>query len=253
MNVNAILQHLNDAWTPSLLFAACIALPSGVIQGYAGFGGALFATPLFALLFGPVTGFSIIVILMLVSQLQLFSKAVRKADWKEVAPIAGFSAVTMTLGLFFLVSADPSFIRRGMGVLILLLTVFMMFGYRYTGKRRTLVGAATGSVAGAITGSFGVPAFPLSALYFHNSSLSPETIRANVLAALCCTLIVSIIGLSFHGVYNGSSIARAILVGPIFAAGVYLGQYLFRVAPADWFKKVTYAVLIGTALVMLVS
>ncbi len=251
--MDAILQNLNGAWTLSLLLAACVALPSGIIQGYAGFGGALFATPLFALLFGPVTGFSIIVILMLVSQLQLFAQAVRQADWKEVAPIAGSSAIAMTLGLFFLVSADPSFIRRGMGVLILLITVFMIFGYKYTGKRRALVGAATGSVAGAITGSFGVPAFPLSAIYFHNSALAPAIIRANVLTALSCTLMVSIIGLSLHGVYTGSIIARAALLAPVFAIGVYAGQYLFRVAPVDGFKKVTYAVLICTALMMLVS
>lgn len=247
------MQSLTDAWALSMLIAACIALPSGTIQGYAGFGGALFAAPLFALLFGPVTGFSMIVILMLVSQLQLFSKAVRKADWKEVAPIAGSSAITMTLGLFFLVSADPSFIRRGMGVLILLITIFMIFGYRYTGKRRATVGVATGSVAGAITGSFGVPAFPLSAIYFHNSSLAPEIIRANVLAALLCTLAVSIIGLSLHGVYDSSVIVRAALLAPIFAIGVYFGQYLFRKVPVDWFKKVTYGVLICTALMMLAS
>ena len=55
------------------------------------------------------------------------------------------SIIAMSLGVLFLLSADPSFIWRGMGVLILLVTIIMMFGYRYTGQRRTLVGAATGS------------------------------------------------------------------------------------------------------------
>ena len=249
--MDTLLRILSDVWAPELLLAVCIALPSGIIQGYAGFGGALFAVPLFAILFGPVTGFSIMVILMLVGQLQLFSKAVKKADWKEVVPVAVPSSVAMSLGILFLVSADPSFIRRGMGVFVMLITVFMMFGYRYAGERRTLVGVATGSVAGGITGSFGVPAFPLSAIYFHNSSLAPEIIRANVLTALCCTLIVSIVGLGLQGVYDGAILMRAVLLGPIFTAGIYLGQHLFRIAPADWFRKVTYAVLICTALILL--
>jgi len=205
------------------------------------------------MLFDPVTAFSIVIILMLTGQLQIFSKAVRKADWKEVAPVAGPSVVTMSLGILFLVSADPSFIRRGMGVFILLITVFMMFGYKYAGKRRILVGVATGSVAGGITGSFGVPAFPLSVTYFHNSESAPDIIRANVLAALCSTLTVSIVGLALQGVYEAAILLRAALVCPIFTSGIYVGQYLFRVAPADWFRKVTYAVLICTALILLLT
>lgn len=251
--MDALFQNFNDVWTLSLLLTACIALPGGVIQGYAGFGGALFAAPLFAMLFGPVAAFSIVVILMLVSQLQLFSRAVKKADWKEVGPIAGPSFITMSLGILFLVSADPGFIRRGMGVFILLITIFMMFGYRYTGKRRVLVGVVTGSVAGGITGSFGVPAFPLSAIYFHNSASAPDIIRANVLTALFCTLIVSIVGLTLQGVYDPAILWRAGLVCPVFTVGIYVGQYVFRVAPADWFRKVTYAVLICTALILLAT
>ena len=152
----------------------------------------MFVVPLFALLFDPVTAFSILVILMLTGQLRLFARAVRKAYWKQVAPVVVPSAIAMSCGILFLVSADPTFVRQGMVVFVLLITVFMMFGYRYAGKRRTLVGVATGSVAGGTTDSFGVPAFPLSAIYFHNSAAAPELFRANVLTAFCSTSLVAI-------------------------------------------------------------
>ena len=129
----------------------------------------------------------------------------------------------------------------------------MIFGYRYAGKRRRLVGVATGSVAGAITGSFGVPAFPLSAIYFHNSASEPGVIRSNVLTAICFTLIFSIVGLAAHGVYSEASLLRASLVFPIFTLGIYLGHFLFRIAPADWFAKVTYGVLICSGLVLMTT
>ena len=38
----------------SLLMGALVAVTSGIIHGYTGFGAALFMTPLFAILFGPV-------------------------------------------------------------------------------------------------------------------------------------------------------------------------------------------------------
>lgn len=249
--VDIFLYYFLDAWTLSLLLAACIALPSGIIQGYAGFGGALFAVPLFTILFDPVTAFSIVVILMSTGQVHVFSKAVVKANWKEVFPVASSSCITLSLGILFLVSADPTFIRHGMGILILLITIFLMFGYRYAGKNRLLVGIATGSVAGGITGSFGVPAFPLSAIYFHNSPFSPEVIRANVLTALSCNLTVGLAGLCLQGVYDQHIIIRAILVAPVFTLGIYLGRFSFSIAPANWFKLVTYAVLICTALVLI--
>jgi len=242
-----------DLLTMNLLLAACLALPSGILQGYAGFGGALFASPFFALLFGPSTGFSILVILMLFSQAPLFPEALRKADWKEFAPPSIAAAITMPLGVAFLVAADPTFIRRGMGALILLVTFVMMLGYRYNGKRRVWVGFGTGGAAGAISGFFGVPAFPLAAIYLHHADRSPGEIRANVLAAICCTLTVYLIVLSLNGAYNPSVLLHAAILTPIFTAGVYLGQYLFRVAPTEWFKKVTYGILICTALLMMAS
>ena len=107
------------------------------------------------------------------NQSLLFHKALRKADWKEVAPVSVSSIIAMSLGVLFLLSADPSFIWRGMGVLILLVTIIMMFGYRYTGQRRTLVGAATGSLAGAMSEFLACPPL-LSPPYFHIISASPS-------------------------------------------------------------------------------
>jgi uncharacterized membrane protein YfcA len=251
--MDTALQPLANIWTLSLLLAACLALPSGILQGYAGFGGALFAAPFFALLFGPATGFSMLVILMLVSQAPLFPEALRNADWKEFLPPSIAAAITMPLGISFLVAADPTFIRRGMGVFILLITVVMMLGYRYTGKRRIWVGIGTGGAAGAISGFFGVPAFPLAAIYLHHADRSPAEIRANVLAAICCTLTVYLIVLSLNGAYNRSVLVHAAILTPIFTAGVYLGQYLFRIAPIGWFKKITYAILICTAFIMMTA
>jgi uncharacterized membrane protein YfcA len=46
---------------------------------------------------------------------------------------------------------------------------------------------------------------------------------------------------------------RAARLAPIFTVGVYSGQYLFRIAPADWFKNVAYALVIRTALIMLAT
>ena len=70
------------------------------------------------LLFGPVTGFTMILIVMFLVQASLIPKAVAQADWKEICPLAGASAITMSLGILFLVTTDPTFIKKGVGVLL---------------------------------------------------------------------------------------------------------------------------------------
>ena len=111
----------------------------------------------------------------------------------------------------------------------------------------------TGAFAGGVTGSFGVPAFPLCALYFHTASSPAEIIRANVLTALACNLVISIIGLTIQRVYDTALVLQAFLILPVFMGGIYIGQFLFRIAPVTWFRQVTYAILIIAALTLLVA
>ncbi len=249
--MNELLIYLSGIWNINMTLAAFVAIPSGVIQGYAGFGGALVSLPFFVILFGPVSGFAMILIVMFLIQATLFPRAVAKADWKEIFPLAGASAVTLSLGLLFLVTADPNFIKKGMGIFIILITLFMISGWRYKGNRRCAVGVTTGAIAGGITGSFGVAAFPLSALYFYSSSSGIEIIRANVLMALVSNLIVAISGLAIQGIYQETLIARAFIIAPIFIISAILGQYLYGYAPVRWFRPAVYAILILSAVSLL--
>ena len=245
-------QLLINTLTYNLLLAAVIAFPSGLIQGYAGFGGALIAIPFFAILYGPVEGFAIVLFIVLLGQGALFLDASKKANWKEVAPVSAASAIALSLGILFLVSADPAIIRKGMAVFILLITGFMMSGWNYSGKRSIFSAIFTGTVSGGITGCFGVPGFPLQVMYFHTSPEKTEIKRANVLAAMACGALVAILGLIAQDVYTETILIRALIIAPIFIIGARWGKYLYKISPAKWFKKVTYGILIFTALTLFI-
>ena len=62
------MEMLSNVINFNLLLAALVVFPSGIIQGYAGFGGALEAVPFLAILFDPVTGFAIILFVVLFGQ-----------------------------------------------------------------------------------------------------------------------------------------------------------------------------------------
>ena len=99
---------------------------------------------------------------------------------------------------------------------------------------------------------FGLPAFPLSVLYFHTSNPTAETKRANVIVTLGCNVVVAIFGLTTQKIFNQSQILKSILIAPLFILGTYLGQF-FLIAPVEWFKTVTYGILIFIALALLIT
>ena len=246
------METLSNLLNFNLLLAALAVFPSGIIQGYAGFGGALVAVPFLAILFDPVTGFAIILFVVLFGQGSHFLNATKRADWVEVGPVAGASAITMTIGIIFLVSSDPEIIRKCMGVIILCITSLMASGWNYAGRRGMVSRLFTGGLSGAITGGFGVPGFPLQVLYFHSSTSTIEMKRLNVLAALACGLVVAIAGLTFQKIYTQEMLIRAFIIAPTFIVGAKLGGMIFQRAPADWFKKITYLILFSTAVMLLV-
>ena len=51
--------------------------------------------------------------------------------------------------------------------------------------------------------------------------------------------------------YDASLLARAAVITVPSIMGVSLGRRLFDMAPADWFKKVTYGILAATGLTAL--
>jgi uncharacterized membrane protein YfcA len=55
-----------------LLMALLVAVITGVIHGYTGFGSALFMTPLFAILFGPVEAIAIACVIGICGSAQLY-------------------------------------------------------------------------------------------------------------------------------------------------------------------------------------
>src|SRR5262245_13350041 len=102
----------------NLLMAALVAVMSGVIHGYTGFGAALFMTPLFAILFGPVEAIAIACVIGICGSAQLYPSAARHAAWRELIPIFAGIVVLTPLGTMFLFKTDPELVRRAMGVFI---------------------------------------------------------------------------------------------------------------------------------------
>jgi len=168
-----------------LIFAA--ATVSGLASGYAGFGGGLMLVPMMVWIVSPVEAAFMAALSSTVSLWVLIPSTARSATWSEVIPMVIALVVTVWLGITFLVSADPVLIRKGMGAFVTCATLVLMSGWRYRGPRGVGASAVVGSLAGGITGAFGIPGTPFNATYFLSAASSAEIQRANIVPA-CSTM-----------------------------------------------------------------
>jgi uncharacterized protein len=126
-----------------------------------------------------------------------------------------------------------------MGIFILLAAGLLISGWLYKGGRNKITSVLAGLCTGGVMGSFGMPAGPIMVIYYMSAPVEPQVQRANIIISVGVVLLFMMGGLYFNGAYHKSTVARAVVITPIFMAGAWSGSYLFRIAPVSWFKKVT--------------
>jgi len=145
--------------TPPLLAAvAGIAFLSAFAQGVAGFGSALVAMPLLALLIGVRDAAALVALLSLATNVALLLPVRRALPWRLVGTLLAGSAAGIPIGVLFLVGTDPRLARALLGATLVATSAALLVARRAPGGP---VGSssggsalAVGALAGLIGGAF---------------------------------------------------------------------------------------------------
>jgi uncharacterized membrane protein YfcA len=79
-----------------------------------------------------------------------------------------------------------------------------------------------------------------------SSPLSPDAVRANNVLYFAVSSVFSGVAYAAGGLITQTVAMLALLVGPVYGLGIYLGSRLFGVASETTFRRLCYA-LIGIA------
>ena len=121
-----------------------------------------------------------------------------------------------------------------------------MTGWTYRGTRGVTASGVVGTLTGGVTGAFGIPGGPFFVVYFLSASVEPHVQRANIIISVSVAISFLMAGLIVDGVYDSLTLAKSVLVVPMFLIGSRIGKRLFEVIPAAWFKKFAYGLLLVT-------
>jgi len=238
-------------FTPYLTFefgmAALAGFAGAYIRGFTGFGSNLIWAPVLVTVIDPVQAVAIMGLVGMFGTAQIVIPVAKVADWKGIYPIILGSWITAPFGIWALYQMEPDYVRRAIGVFILIIAFILMTGWTYKGARTGIKGRmaqiGTGSIAGWLAG-FGGIGGPIPVLYFMASNDPAPIQRANNVVAVAA-LIPMVIGiLIFRGAITQTTLIQAAILFVPFTAGTWLGAHSFKIAPPQVFRKAVLILLI---------
>lgn len=226
-----------------------VAAAAGLVRGITGFGGAMVMSPPFALLLGPRLMVPVVLLLEGIAALPMVWQTRAQVRWRTMGPMLGAACVTIPLGGYVLVSADPAVLRRAVAAIVIVFAILMLRGWRYSGPQRMPASLALAGLSGAMTGAIGVGAPPV-VLYLLSGPDPIATTRANLTLFLVGISLAGLAMLWSREVLDAHSAWIAIMLTPVYFVGLFAGVRLFSRFNDTRFRQFTLLLLISVSVVI---
>lgn len=246
MIADLIARHSPGA----LLVLAAASFIASLARGFSGFGGALIFVPLASAAVGPQAAAPILLLIDGVAQLALLKTAWRGANRREVAVMAAGALLGIPLGAVILTHVDPMALRWAIAALIVAMLALLISGWRYHGRPNSATTAGVGFAAGILSGAVQAGGPPVVA-YWLGGSTSALTVRANIILFFFCTSVVAAASYFATGLLGLDVLLLAALTVPFYALGMYLGTRMFGLASEGTFRRVSFVLIAGAAIISL--
>ena len=241
-----------DFSAPETLAAVAIAAVAGVVRGITGFGGAMVMSPPLALLLGPQLAVPVVLLLEGVAAAPMVVETRRLVRWRVIGPIAAASFLTVPLGGYVLLTAEPQLLRRAIAAIVIVFALLMLRGWRYSGPQRTATGVGLGAVAGAMLGATSVGGPPVI-LYLLAGPDRIEITRANLTLFVVLSSAAGLAMLWSNDILDATAAWTGLLLAPGYYGGLIAGSRLFLRFNDTRFRQFTLLLMVAVSIFVLVA
>ncbi|MGE0500916.1 MAG: sulfite exporter TauE/SafE family protein [Rhizobiaceae bacterium] len=229
---------------------AAIVFVAGAARGMSGFGTGMIIAPVAGALYGPQVALAVIVLIDSLPSIPVTIPALKIARWREVLPVVAGIALLLPAGVYLVRVGDPVILRWAICVAILACVAVLWSGWRYGGPRNTPVSLAVGGVAGVLSGIASIPGPPVI-FYWMSAGLPAVIVRANLLALFLCGEFLSIGNLWWAGLFTREALGLSLFAAPPYFLGLIIGARLFGLASEAVYRRVTFMLIVISALLAL--
>ena len=234
-----------------IVAVAASALAGGVVRGFTGFGSALVMAPILSLAVGPRTAVPAIVIVLTIATVQLLPAAAREGGLRRVVPMGLAGCVGVPLGVIVLVTADQDLMRRFIAAVVVIFSLAMLSGWRYSRTPGAYVAMGVGGIGGVLSGAASVGGPPVIAFLLAGPDRAAAT-RAAMIVYFLFTQSVAVLLYWAEDIITQRVLWLCVLMLPAQMAGVWLGARLFPLASETMFRRIALGFLLAVGLVTLV-
>ncbi|WP_105381694.1 sulfite exporter TauE/SafE family protein [Neorhizobium alkalisoli] len=241
------------SWLPGhspyqLAFVLLAAMIAGLARGFSGFGGALIFVPLAGAAMGPKIASGLLLVIDSIMTLGMVPDSWRRANRREVATMLAGAVVGVPTGTALLALLPSVTLRWIISVAVLCLLAFLISGWRYHGRPKTYLTVGVGGLAGLFGGAAQMSGPPVVA-YWLGGAIPPLIVRANLVLYFALSTVISATSYLIGGILTVEVLLIALLAGPGYGLGLFVGSRLFGVASEATFRRICF-VLIATAAVI---
>jgi uncharacterized protein len=230
-----------------IVLAGLVVALGALVQGTVGFGLALVAAPLLAILDPALVP----VPLVLVSGLHAVLAMVREradTDWAGVGWALLGRVPGIAVGVLAVATLSPRAFSAVVGVIVLVCALLSAVAWRPHPTRPALLAAGLVSGVTGTAASIGGP--PVALLYQDQGG---PRVRATLAAYFVAGTVLSLAGLLLGGQVDGADLLAAATLLPFVVAGFLLSSPARRLLDGGWVRPAVLGVSAAGALFLLVS
>jgi uncharacterized membrane protein YfcA len=234
----------------SMFFLVGSAFVAGLARGFSGFGSALIFIPLASSIIGAKLASPLLLVIDFVAAAPLIPNGWRHAERRDVGNMLLGSLIGVPVGAWALTQMDGLAVRWMIVALIVPMLALLMSGWRYRGTPTAALTATVGAIAGFFNGVAQVGGPPI-VLYWLRDATAARVVRASIIVYFAAASVITTISYLIGGVLTTAVVGLAVLTGPAFGIGLWLGSHMFGLASEETFRRACYALIALAALVSL--
>lgn len=233
------------------LVGALVIAAACFVQGLAGFGIGLVSLAFLPFLMSPQHAIVLITLYAAVFIVVIFIPLRRDFTLHGMIELVIGTIVATPAGVWLLAELPSDLLKRLIGLVLLLIVALEWLGLYPERLRGRAWGFGAGLAAGLLGGAIGTPGPPVI-LYAAAQDWSPRTVKANIQAFLIVNQAVILIGYWWAGLLDREIWRLTWLFAAPAVAGLVAGMLLFNRLDRERFRRVVFAVLLLSGLVLLI-
>ncbi|MCE5209410.1 MAG: sulfite exporter TauE/SafE family protein [Chloroflexi bacterium] len=214
-----------------------------------GFGDALIAMPLLALVVSIQIASPLVAFLSIIIGTTMLILNWGKVDFKAAWRLILSSALGIPVGLYFLKTVPEEYIKILLGIILILFGAYNLFRPKLPTIQSNLWAYVMGFLGGILGGAYNANGPPVI-IYGRLARWEPDRFRATLQSYFMPTAAFIFIGHGLSGSWTSEVLTLFAYSFPVILVAIVLGTLLSKRIPDGMFDRLVYLAIIGMGILM---